>query len=234
MAVWIDQHSERELMSAKGKIGRLPYDIRQKLNQRMRDGEPDINIVEWINGLKGVKDALSGAAFGGAKKSRPAITPQNLSEYRAGEYQKWLKDQDHVEKIKTLSEFSFRLAEASGGNVSKSAVSIAAGRMMELLEVATEEDLMGLSKALTGLSMAESTALRVQVDQSRLGVQQQAQALDEAKFQRTTAELFLKWYGNKRAQEIADGKGTKDVQIEQLRMLMFGETDNGDSKQFTT
>lgn len=234
MEGWIDQHAERDSMSAKGKIGRLPFDIRQKLNQRMRDGEPDIAIVEWLNGLKGVKDALAGAAFGGAKKSRPTITPQNLSEYRSGEYQKWLKGQDHVERIRTLSEFSFRLAEASGGNISKAAVSIAAGRMMEQLEAATEEDVLNISKALTGIATAESDALRVQVAQSRLGIQQKAQALDEAKFQRTTAELFLKWYGNKRAQEIADGKGTKDVQIEQLRLLMFGETDDGNSKQFTT
>ncbi len=207
-------------MSAKGKIGRLPFDIRQKLNQRMRDGEPDISIVEWLNGLKGVRDALAGAAFGGAKKSRPTITPQNVSEYRAGAYKDWVKGQDHVERIKTLSEFSFRLAEASGGNISKAAVSIAAGRMMEQLEAATEEDLMKLSEALTGLSMAESTAIRTQIAQSRLGLLQQTVSLDKEKFRYQVAKDALRLFDDVKARDIAQGGGSHEERIKKLLAYM--------------
>jgi hypothetical protein len=213
-------------MSAKGKIGRLPFSIRQQLNVRMRDGEADVEILPWLNSLPEVAAALKDSRFGGSKKTGSAITAQNLSEYRARGYQAWQEGQDKVERIKALSEFSFRLAEASGGNVSKSAVSIAAGRMMEALETATDDDLMNMSKALTGLSMAESTALRAQVDQGRLGIQKDTLALEQQKFQRTTSELFLKWYGNKKADEIVTGKGNKDNKIEQIRQLMFGEITN--------
>ena len=211
------------MMSAKGKISRLPYAIRQQLNIRMRDGEADVEILSWLNGLPEVGTALRGAKFGGAKTAGSAITPQNLSEYRANAYQKWLQEQEKIERIKNLSEFSFRLADASGGNVSKSAVSIAAGRMMEALEMATDEDFIKLSQALTGLSMAETTALRAQIDQGRLGVQRDSLALEQKKFERQTSELFLKWYGNKRAEEIVNSKGDKDSKIEQIRQLMFGE-----------
>jgi hypothetical protein len=216
-------------MSAKGKIGRLPYDVRQKLNARMRDGEPDGSILAWLNGLPDVKAALKDARFGGPKKAAPEVSPQNLSEYRAGAYQSWLKDQEHVERIKNLSEFSFQLAEAAGGNVSKSAVSIAAGRMMEALEGATEDDLLKLTQALTGLSGAETAALRAQIDQGRLGVQKDALDLERKKFQRTTSEMFLKWYGNKQAEEIVSGKGNKEAKIEQIRQLMFGELTDDES-----
>jgi hypothetical protein len=210
-------------MSAKGKIGRLPFSIRQQLNARMRDGEADVDILPWLNGLPEVKAALKDARFGGVKQTTSAISAQNLSEYRARAYQAWLAGQEKVDRIKSLSEFSFRLAEAAGGNVSKSAVSIAAGRMMEALETATEEDVMNLSKALTGLSMAESTALRAQIDQGRLDVQKDTLALEQQKFQRTTSELFIKWFGNKKAEEIISSKTDKDSKIDQIRQLMFGE-----------
>lgn len=212
-------------MSAKGKIGRLPYAVRQDLNIRIRDGQQPQDILSWLNGLHEVKTALSGKAFGGRKAARIEVTPQNLSEYcrKGGPYEEWLLKQERVERIQTLAEFSFRMAEAAGGNVSKPAVSIAAGKMMEALEVATDEDVMNISKALTGLSMAETASLRAATDQQRLGIQEKTLHLEEAKFQRTTAELFLKFYQDKRAQEIAEGKGTKSVKIEELRKIMFGD-----------
>lgn len=210
-------------MSAKGKIGRLPFALRQKLNQRMRDGEPDIDLVEWLNSLEEVKQALSGVSFGGRKRSRPVITPQNLSEYRAGRYQDWLSDQEKVDRAQKLAELSYQLAEASGGNVSESIIRVTAGKIYTALETASQDDVLKLAQALTGLSMAETAAVRANTDKSRLGIQEKSLALEQAKFQRQTAELFLKFYTDKRAQDIAEGKGTKTVKIEQLRQMMFGD-----------
>lgn len=47
--------------------------------------------------------------------------------------------------------------------------------------------------------------------------------LDRQKFQRETAELFLKWSEDKRAKEITAGTGTNADKIERLGQLMFGE-----------
>ena len=213
-------------MSAKGKIARLPFELRQKLNQRMRDGDPDIDLVAWLNSLPEVKAALDGASFGGAKKSRAQITAQNISEYRAGRYQHWLNDQDKVDRAQKLAELSYELAAASGGNVSESIVRVTAGKIYEALETATGDDVIKLTAALTGLSAAETAAVRAATDNKRLGVQQKTLALEEAKFQRQTSELFLKWYGDKRAEEIVNTKTNKDAKIEQIRQLMFGEIEN--------
>jgi hypothetical protein len=216
-------------MSAKGKIARLSFELRQKLNQRMRDGDPDVDLVEWLNGLQEVKAALSGASFGGRMKTRAQITAQNLSEYRKGGYQDWLDNQDKVDRAHKLAELSYELASASGGNVSETIVRVTAGRIYEALELATGDDLCKLTAALTGLSAAETAAVRATTDKDRLRIQEKTLSLEEAKFQRQTAELFLKFYSDKRAQEIAEGKGTKSVKIDQLRQMMFGEINHGNS-----
>jgi len=221
-------------MSAKGKIARLPFDLRQQLNQRMRDGDPDVDLVEWLNELPDVQAALTGASFGGRKKTRAQITAQNLSEYRKGGYQDWLDNQDKVDRAKKLAELSYQLASASGGNVSETIVRVTAGRIYEALEVATGEDMLKLTEALTGLSAAETAAVRANTDNKRLGIQKESLALEQAKFQRQTAELFLKFYADKRAQEIAEGKGPKSVKIDQLRQMMFGEITHGNPDNATT
>ncbi|MFZ4394187.1 MAG: hypothetical protein ACOYOU_01015 [Kiritimatiellia bacterium] len=215
-------------MSAKGKISRLPFEIRQRLNARMRDGESDVDLVEWLNSIPEVGKALAAASFGGPKKSRPTISAQNISEYRAGGYAAWLRDQDHVENVKTLSEFSLRMAEACGGDVSRPAVAIAAGKIMQALELSDDLTALEMAKALASLSKAETAAARAKTDEARVGIQGKALALEQDKFERNTCVLFIKWYADKRAQEIADGKGTVDVKVDQLRSLMFGE-DKGES-----
>ncbi|HXG49100.1 MAG TPA: hypothetical protein VNO52_15860 [Methylomirabilota bacterium] len=56
--------------------------------------------------------------------------------------------------------------------------------------------------------------------------QEQAQQqldLDRHKFARETCELFLRWYADRRAREIATGPETNAAKIERLGQLMFGE-----------
>jgi hypothetical protein len=210
-------------LSAKGKISRLPYGLRQQLNSRMRDGEPDIDLVEWLNSLPEVKKALSEASFGGGKKTRPVITSQNLSEYRSGNsFAAWIRDQERVDNVKTLSEFSLRLAEAAGGDVSKPAVAIAAGKIMQALEMTDDLTAIEMAKALASLSKAETAAAKAKTDGVRVVIAGKALALEQQKFERTTCILFLKWFDDKRAQDIAAGKGTVDVKVSELRTLMFG------------
>jgi hypothetical protein len=214
-------------MSAKGKIGRLPFAIRQQLNARMRDGEADVDILPWLNGLPEVKAALKDARFGGAKATSSAISAQNLSEYRSRAYVTWLAEQDKVERVKSMAEFSMRLADAAGGDVNSPAVSIAAGKIMEALELADGEDLLAMAETLAKLNKSEADKTRARTDQGRLEVQRDALGLEHQKFERQTCELFMKWYGNKQAAEIINSKTDKDSKIEQIRQLMFGEINHG-------
>lgn len=47
--------------------------------------------------------------------------------------------------------------------------------------------------------------------------------LDEQKYQRETCALFLKWFDDKRAREIAGGSGTHDDKIVAMKSLFFTE-----------
>lgn len=210
-------------MSGKGKVSRLPFAIRQKLNARMREGVADVDLVAWLNSLPEVAAALAEASFGGPKKAKPEITPQNLSEYRAGDYAAWIRAQERVDNVKTLSEFSMRMAEAAGGDVSRPAVAIAAGKIMQALEGVDDLTAVEMAKALAALSKAETAAAKAKTDEVRVGIQGKALALEREKFERATCEMFVKWYADHRAQEIVDGKAPVDVKIDQLRTLMFGE-----------
>ena len=81
-----------------GKIARLPYALRQQLNRRMRDGEPGAKLLEWLNGLPEVQSFLV-AQFKGY-----AIQKQNLSQWRRGGYQDFLKEEVTRGELRTFLE----------------------------------------------------------------------------------------------------------------------------------
>ena len=83
--------------SRRGKIARLPREVREQLNRRLADGEPGKPLVAWLNGLTEVQAVLA-AEFGGN-----AIREQNLSEWKQGGYQEWLSQQEALEVARQLS-----------------------------------------------------------------------------------------------------------------------------------
>jgi len=91
-----------------GKIARLPSDIREKLNRRLRDGEPGTRLVDWLNGLPEVRKVLKDQ-FGG----RP-VSGQNLSEWKQGGHQDWLRHQDVLSFVRRLREKTAELRLAAG------------------------------------------------------------------------------------------------------------------------
>ena len=92
-----------------GKIARLPRNIRDELNHRLDDGEPGGRILAWLDALPAVQAVLA-AEFGGG-----AINPQNLSNWRKGGYQHWLKQQERRNLVRELTENAEELATDAGG-----------------------------------------------------------------------------------------------------------------------
>ena len=84
-------------MTHNGKIARLPRDIREELNQRLDDGEPGGCLLEWLNSLS--------ADFGGGR-----INAQNLSNWRKGGFQHWLRQQERRNLVRELAENTKELA----------------------------------------------------------------------------------------------------------------------------
>jgi hypothetical protein len=208
----------------KGKIGRLPWQIRQQLNVRIRDGVPDTDIIAWLNALPETKAVLSDLSFGGRRATVPEITPANLSEYRraGGPYEEWLSKQERVDAVQTMSEFALRMAQAVGGDVNQTAVAVAGGKILEILEGSEGDDLVKYAAALSSLNRSEADKVKAATTLEMLSVRRRQLALDEARFERQTCELFIKWYADKQAAEIAGSTSAPDIKIDQLRTLMFG------------
>jgi len=96
-------------MTRTGKIARLPCDLRDELNHRLQDGEPGARILGWLNALPSVA-ALLAAEFGGV-----GLNAQNLSNWRQGGYQYWLKQQARRQSVRELTENAAELATDAGG-----------------------------------------------------------------------------------------------------------------------
>src|SRR5580698_5545288 len=84
-------------ITRNGKIARLPKAIRDELNRRLSDGEPGNQLVSWLNSLPEVQK-VAAAEFGGR-----AVREQNLSEWKQGGYADWLRQQEALELVCSLS-----------------------------------------------------------------------------------------------------------------------------------
>jgi hypothetical protein len=95
-------------MTRLGKIARLPREIRDELNVRLQNGEVGKLLVEWLNGLPAAQAVLK-ARFDGR-----AISEQNLSEWKAGGYEDWVRHQENCAFASMLTEMSGDLEEVAG------------------------------------------------------------------------------------------------------------------------
>jgi len=121
------QPNQRNPMTRKGKIARLPLAIRQQLNQRLQDGQQARLLVAWLNALPEVQAVLS-AEF----KGKP-IAACNLSRWKKGGYQGWQKEQDARAAAVEMIEGSSALQElVKNGLPSRIAAILTSGLIVEL------------------------------------------------------------------------------------------------------
>jgi uncharacterized membrane protein YccC len=83
-----------------GKIARLPKEIREQLNQRLENGEPGKDLLNWLNQLPETQKILADHFAG------QPIRPQNLSDWKSGGYQDWLRHQQLREQTRWTAEQS--------------------------------------------------------------------------------------------------------------------------------
>ncbi len=210
----------------RSKIGRLPFAIRNELNERIRDGAQGAEILDWLNGLKETRKILRemGASVSGRAASAAPINAQNLTDWRSTGYADWLADQKDADRIRRLAEVSQTLASAAGGNVAGVGCSIATAKIMDALESADDDKIADLSTALVKLRASENAAQKVALAEEKNAIQKEQLELSRAKFERDTARLFVKWAQNKDALALATDKRLgSDEKTERLGRLMFGD-----------
>ncbi|HEX3718046.1 MAG TPA: hypothetical protein VH595_08765 [Verrucomicrobiae bacterium] len=82
----------------RGKIARLPREIREQLNTRLDDGEDAAQILSWLNALPAVQKAMANHFNG------QPISPQNLGAWRKGGFQEWLFQTDYLDSAFHMRE----------------------------------------------------------------------------------------------------------------------------------
>ena len=201
----------------RSKIGRLPFAIRNELNERIRDGAQGAELLDWLNGLKETKKVLR------EMKSGP-VNAQNLTDRRSSGYNDWLEDQKDADRIRRLAEVSQTLAAAAGGNVAGIGCSIATAKIMDALESADDDKIADLSTALVKLRAGENAAQKVALAEEKNALAKEQLELSRAKFERDTTRLFIKWAQSKDALALATDKRLgSDEKTERLGRLMFGD-----------
>jgi hypothetical protein len=201
----------------KGKIGSLPSDVRRDLNARMFNGEKGPRLLSWLNAIPSVQAILQEQW-----KSEP-VSSSNLSEWRSGGYQDYLRQQETVENTRALSQWALDLAKAAGGDLAAGPAAIAAGRLLSAIESADAEDLDSIVSAISALRGNELKAKDLAIKEGKLVEDRRVNSLAEQKFERETARLFLEWFEDKRAREIAESSDSKDVKMDRIIAAMFGQ-----------
>ena len=201
----------------RSKIGRLPFAIRNELNERIRDGAQGSDLLLWLNGLKETKKVMR-------ELKTSIVNAQNLTDWRSTGYKDWLEDQNDADRIRRLAEVSQTLAAAAGGNVAGVGCSIATAKIMDALESADDDKIADLSTALVKLRASENAAQKVALAEEKNAIQKEQLELNRAKFERDTTRLFIKWAQSKDAVALATDKRLgSDEKTERLGRLMFGD-----------
>jgi hypothetical protein len=202
----------------RSKIGRLPYAIRNELNERIRDGVKGTDILAWLNASKEFKAVMK------SEKCGP-LNSQNLTDWRDSGYDDWLKDQGEADRLRRVTESTMSLIQATGGDPSTVAARMAAAQLIDAVtKYDGPEELNNAARSIAALRNAELSHEKNQLSREKLAMDAESLALDQAKFQRSTCELFIKWYDSKQARSIAEDKSV-DVaaKTEKLGQLMFGD-----------
>ena len=93
-----ESHAKEQYMKRIGKIAQLPMSIHAQLNRHLQQEQPNKTLMAWLNGLAEVKEVLA-ADFGGR-----TITEQNLSDWKQGGYQDWLRQKESRQRIDQMEE----------------------------------------------------------------------------------------------------------------------------------
>ena len=162
-----DIGSEPRQPAGRGKIARLPNDLREELNQRLLNGQSASAVLPWLNGLPLVQEILA-SQFAGEP-----VTPQNLSNWRLVGYQHWLKDQKRIVQIKHLGEYASDLSPSDRDKMAAGTATLASARIFEHLlstpgKSSTTNDLVKITNAVRPFLDAEQNKTRFKLMKDRM------------------------------------------------------------------
>jgi hypothetical protein len=215
-----------------GKIARLPLAIREELNRRLLENEPASKILPWLNALPEMKSIIAEMGEAGGHQVGPC-DDRNLSDWRNGGHADWVRRRDRMEGTKELAGYAVGLAKAGKGSISEGAAAIAAGKVLELLEAATEEGatpetLKGLVGMVSELRAGDQGQTRF--DLERLKLTQNEESLRQGRekielLKLKACEAMLSAAVRRKAEEISNSNLSNAEKIAAMRKAAFADVD---------
>ena len=165
-------------MTRRGKIARLPLDIREEVNRRLENGVEGKQIVEWLNSLPKVT-ALMAREFDGQPVNEP-----NLSHWKSGGYRDWQEHQEALEAPRQFVADAAELSRAANGDLAdKLAVCLAARIAVAMRHLPSpEEDPKAHLDSLHRLCADVSKMRKGNRDAETLRIRREKMALDQKQF----------------------------------------------------
>jgi hypothetical protein len=166
--------------------------MRDYIGTRLENGTPGINILAALNPLPPVQRLLA-SEFDG----RP-ITEQNLSEWKAGGHQDWLRQQEVRRLAEKLTEQAGDIDDAADGlGLSDRLASVLSLQLAQVALALLEQEpdlekrwqrLCQINRELARLRREDHRARHLQIERERWEAQQHEQAeREEEKFQQQRA-----------------------------------------------
>lgn len=210
--------------SHKGKIGSLPASIREEVNRQLHDGKTGRDICDWLNSEPTVLVILD------ERWAEQPITPQNLSEWKAGGYQIWLRNREKGEHLRKLTDWAYTLTDqVAVEKLTGAAQAIMAGNLLEVMETMDSEEAMGLIEALAGVTLSvdrtqknEIARSKLELSREQIQIRKDEAALNREKFEVLAVKKFLEWQGTPEARAIIDSGKPQRVQTQELLKLFWG------------
>ncbi len=154
-----------------GKIARLPRTIREELNLRLDNGEVGKSLVAWLNEQDDVQAVLAKYFAGNP------VTEQNLSEWRQGGFQDWLREQSTRTWIRSLADRTKNIRDDVGqipvSDWLSAPLAVILGRTLEHLDVAPtgdpefRQELLALIRGLAQLRRSDHEQQRLHLQNQR-------------------------------------------------------------------
>jgi len=203
----------------RGKIAKLPREVREQLNRRLADGAEGDALLDWLNELPETRAVLN-EKFGGQP-----ITHSNLSLWRLGGYSDWTTHQEALAEVESFVDEATEMNVVQSGSVTDrlalwlaSRYALAARKLGQ--EGGTEEAdwklLRELSHDLVALRRGDHGEGWLRVEEKRLDAEIKER-------ERRPEEEFLKWVEIPEVREsICRGFKTHEEKLALMRKVMFG------------
>jgi hypothetical protein len=200
-----------------GKISTLPPYIRNEVSRRLDYGHSMRGIAAWLNTQEEVRKIMDERWDG------QSVNPLAIACWRDSGHREWRREHQQIDRLKELSEYALKLGQAAGGSVADGSAAIAGGRIMEALETTSDDEIHKMVHSICELRASDIRRVQAAQKDKRLAQHDQKLELEQKRYQRQTAQVFIEWYKDQRAREILESRDNNAEKLERLGRAIFGE-----------